>query len=185
MADARHSVHEMLQHASIPTLIMCLAQITEDDRPSEIAAAVTFLASELASGITGIDLPVDLGYLVATPWLSYGDLRRGPARAVADRAAPRSPPRPPKNTHVADRNGYLGTHLQAGRARCAGDYQQPVRAERAYTQDLRPRAGTIPQPPPKPGCTRNRAVRGWRALQRRRKRCAHAGTTQQAPAHAG
>ena len=32
MADARHSVHEMLQHASIPTLIMCLAQITEDDR---------------------------------------------------------------------------------------------------------------------------------------------------------
>lgn len=32
MADARHSVHEMLQHASIPTLVMCLAQITEDDR---------------------------------------------------------------------------------------------------------------------------------------------------------
>ncbi len=27
-----HSLHDMLKHASIPTLIMCLAQITEDDR---------------------------------------------------------------------------------------------------------------------------------------------------------
>ncbi len=27
-----HSLHDMLRHASIPTLIMCLAQITEDDR---------------------------------------------------------------------------------------------------------------------------------------------------------
>lgn len=47
--------------------------------PDEIAAAVTFLASDLASGITGINLPVDLGYLVATPWSSYGGLRRRPA----------------------------------------------------------------------------------------------------------
>lgn len=41
----------------------------------EIAAAVTFLASDLASGITGVNLPVDVGYLVATPWQSYGGLR--------------------------------------------------------------------------------------------------------------
>lgn len=52
--------------------------------PSEIAAAVTFLASDLASGITGINLSVDLGYLVTTPWSSYGGLRCVPARAVAD-----------------------------------------------------------------------------------------------------
>jgi len=42
----------------------------------EIAAAVGFLASDLASAITGINLPVDAGYLVATPWASYGGLRR-------------------------------------------------------------------------------------------------------------
>lgn len=44
-------------------------------RAEEIAAAVGFLASPLASGITGANLPVDLGYLVATPWASYGGLR--------------------------------------------------------------------------------------------------------------
>lgn len=45
-------------------------------RPEEIAAAVAFLASDLASAITGINLPVDAGYLVATPWASYGGLRK-------------------------------------------------------------------------------------------------------------
>lgn len=103
MPAAEHALHEMLQRASIPALVMCLARITEDGRwleaagrvdvlvncvggghafgsaglvqPAEIAAAVAFLASDMASGITGIDLPVDLGYLVATPWSSYGGLR--------------------------------------------------------------------------------------------------------------
>lgn len=32
MPKAEHTLHEMLQHASIPALVMCLAQITEDDR---------------------------------------------------------------------------------------------------------------------------------------------------------
>jgi NAD(P)-dependent dehydrogenase (short-subunit alcohol dehydrogenase family) len=44
-------------------------------RPEEIAAAVGFLASDLASGVTGANLPVDAGYLVATSWASYGGLR--------------------------------------------------------------------------------------------------------------
>ena len=44
--------------------------------PGQIAAAVGFLASDLASGITGVNLPVDAGYLVATPWMSYGGLRK-------------------------------------------------------------------------------------------------------------
>ena len=44
--------------------------------PREVANAVAFLASDRASAITGINLPVDAGYLVATPWASYGGLRR-------------------------------------------------------------------------------------------------------------
>jgi NAD(P)-dependent dehydrogenase (short-subunit alcohol dehydrogenase family) len=43
--------------------------------PREVAAAICFLASDLASGITGVNLPVDLGYLAATPWASYGGVR--------------------------------------------------------------------------------------------------------------
>lgn len=43
----------------------------------EIAQAVAFLASAQAGAITGVNLPVDAGYLVATPWASYGGLRRG------------------------------------------------------------------------------------------------------------
>ncbi len=41
----------------------------------EIARAVTFLASDWASAITGINLPVDAGHLVAGSWGCYGGLR--------------------------------------------------------------------------------------------------------------
>lgn len=44
----------------------------------EIAKAVTFLASDLASAVTGVTLPVDAGYLVATPWAAYGGMRGDP-----------------------------------------------------------------------------------------------------------
>lgn len=60
------SVDAMAQSSAMGRLI----------EPEEIAAAVGFLASDLASGITGVNLPVDAGYLVATPWISYGGLRK-------------------------------------------------------------------------------------------------------------
>ena len=40
--------------------------------PQEVANAIAFLASDLASAITGVTLPVDCGYLVAGAWDPYG-----------------------------------------------------------------------------------------------------------------
>ena len=48
-------------------------------KPDEIAAAVVFLASPAAAAITGVNVPVDCGYLVATPWDAYGGLREADA----------------------------------------------------------------------------------------------------------
>lgn len=42
----------------------------------EIAGAALFLCSPLASAVTGVNLPVDAGYLVASPWAAYGGLRK-------------------------------------------------------------------------------------------------------------
>lgn len=44
--------------------------------PVEIARAVAFLASADAAAITGANLPVDCGWLVAGSWHSYGGLRQ-------------------------------------------------------------------------------------------------------------
>lgn len=45
-------------------------------RSEEIAHAVLFLASSRAAAITGVNLPVDAGYLVAGSWAAYGGLRK-------------------------------------------------------------------------------------------------------------
>ncbi|MBX6741205.1 MAG: SDR family oxidoreductase [Acetobacteraceae bacterium] len=42
--------------------------------PEDIAEAVCFLCSDAARAITGINLPVDAGWLVAGSWASYGGL---------------------------------------------------------------------------------------------------------------
>lgn len=44
--------------------------------PDEIARAVAFLASDEASAITGIALPVDVGYFCAGSWHPYGGVRQ-------------------------------------------------------------------------------------------------------------
>lgn len=44
-------------------------------KPEEIGTVVEFLLSDRASAITGVDLPVDCGWLVANPWHTYGGLR--------------------------------------------------------------------------------------------------------------
>lgn len=44
--------------------------------PSQVADAVDFLLSARASAITGVNLPVDGGWLVGCTWDMYGGLRR-------------------------------------------------------------------------------------------------------------
>jgi NAD(P)-dependent dehydrogenase (short-subunit alcohol dehydrogenase family) len=44
--------------------------------PAEIARVVAFLASSDAAAITGANIPVDCGWLVAVSWNTYGGLRR-------------------------------------------------------------------------------------------------------------
>jgi enoyl-[acyl-carrier-protein] reductase (NADH) len=41
----------------------------------EIGTAAAFLISDDAAAITGVNLPVDCGWLVATTWNTYGGLR--------------------------------------------------------------------------------------------------------------
>jgi len=43
--------------------------------PVEVANAAAFLLSDAASAITGVNLPVDHGWLVASSWASFGGLR--------------------------------------------------------------------------------------------------------------
>jgi NAD(P)-dependent dehydrogenase (short-subunit alcohol dehydrogenase family) len=57
--------------------------------PEDIAEAICFLASDAARCITGINLPVDAGWLVAGSWASYGGLpsaRGNSSRAASDDA---------------------------------------------------------------------------------------------------
>ena len=57
------------------SLLAANAALQRMVRPEEIAAAVCFLASDAARAITGVNLPVDAGWLVATSWAGYGGLR--------------------------------------------------------------------------------------------------------------
>ncbi len=43
--------------------------------PEEVAKAVAFLVGDESSAITGVNLPVDCGWLVAGSWHTYGGLR--------------------------------------------------------------------------------------------------------------
>jgi NAD(P)-dependent dehydrogenase (short-subunit alcohol dehydrogenase family) len=47
--------------------------------PIEVAHAIAWLLSPMSSGITGINLPVDAGYIAGTTWAAYGGLRDAPS----------------------------------------------------------------------------------------------------------
>lgn len=44
-------------------------------KPSQVGDAVSFLLSDRALAITGVDLPVDCGWLAGTSWNTYGGFR--------------------------------------------------------------------------------------------------------------
>ena len=42
--------------------------------PIEVAQAIAWLLSPMSSGVTGINLPVDAGFIAGTTWAAYGGL---------------------------------------------------------------------------------------------------------------
>ncbi len=57
----------MTRHAALGRLV----------EPCEVGRAIAFLIGPQSSGITGINLPVDGGWLCGSPWEAYGGLRKG------------------------------------------------------------------------------------------------------------
>ncbi len=54
-----------------PTNLMGQSALGRMVEADEVARAICFLASDEASAITGVNLPVDAGWLVAPSWLTY------------------------------------------------------------------------------------------------------------------
>lgn len=47
--------------------------------PVEVAQAIVWLLSPASSGITGVNLPVDAGFIAGSTWDAYGGLREAPS----------------------------------------------------------------------------------------------------------
>ena len=57
------------------SLIMRHSALGRLVEPDDIGRACAFLLSDAAAAITGVNLPVDCGWLVSTSWATYGGLR--------------------------------------------------------------------------------------------------------------
>jgi NAD(P)-dependent dehydrogenase (short-subunit alcohol dehydrogenase family) len=70
----RAAIEKGLMDSKTLTSTSALHRLVE---PLEVAKAVVFLASDNASAITGINLPVDCGWLAGSTWSAYGGLSDG------------------------------------------------------------------------------------------------------------
>jgi NAD(P)-dependent dehydrogenase (short-subunit alcohol dehydrogenase family) len=61
------------KYAESPTAMNRLVE------PIEVAQAIAWLLSPLSSGVTGINLPVDAGYIAGATWAAYGGLPETPS----------------------------------------------------------------------------------------------------------
>ncbi len=50
--------------------------------PIEVAQAIAWLLSPMSSGVTGVNLPVDAGYIAGTTWAAYGGLPKVPGASA-------------------------------------------------------------------------------------------------------
>jgi len=69
-------------HGKDVSLIVNETALRRMVEPSEVAAVAAYLISSDASAITGVNIPVDAGWLAAMSWHGYGGLQ------VTDRPAP-------------------------------------------------------------------------------------------------
>ena len=63
------------EHVTEPELMCRHSALRRLVDVEEIADGVLFLCSPMSSAITGVNLPVDAGWLVGASWASYGGLR--------------------------------------------------------------------------------------------------------------
>jgi NAD(P)-dependent dehydrogenase (short-subunit alcohol dehydrogenase family) len=78
----RHRFETGLRDPAVWTRPSCLNRIA---MPEEIAEGVHFLASDAASAITGVTLPIDCGWLAGEAWAPYGGLRHAEPRGPGQR----------------------------------------------------------------------------------------------------
>jgi len=62
------------RYAGNPADNMALGRFTE---PEEVAETIEFLLSDRASGLTGVNIPVDCGWAASRGWMLYGGARPG------------------------------------------------------------------------------------------------------------
>jgi NAD(P)-dependent dehydrogenase (short-subunit alcohol dehydrogenase family) len=77
--------HDVRHHERDVSALQGNAALGRLVEPAEIARAVAFLASPDAAAITGVNLPVDCGWLVAGSWHTYGGLRQAASSVGAEK----------------------------------------------------------------------------------------------------